>query len=178
MSETVDKKEIIADLVIENYSLRNEIGELREKHENECRQISQYDEELKEAKRMATVYDFARMCNNCGGCEECPMQELQNEIYNGVYAYFTTMSEHPKKVSEVVSKWCAEYPETPESVSEQPENPKKSYKDDLFEKFPNVIFRELDCALPCRGVLYGEDIDCESRNCIDCWNEVMENTDE
>lgn len=139
MSITADKKEIIADLVIENYSLRNEIKELREKHENECRQISQYDEELEETKRMAAIYGFARMCNNYGACEECPMLELQ---------------------------------------SEQPESPKKTYKDDLFEKIPNVIFRELDCALPCRGVLYGEDIDCESRNCVDCWNEAMKSANE
>lgn len=65
-----------------------------------------------------------------------------------------------------------------DNTPEQPKNPKKSYKDDLFEKFPNVIFRELDCVFPCRGVLYGKDIDCENRNCIDCWNEAMKSANE
>lgn len=56
------------------------------------------------------------------------------------------------------------------------EHPLKTYAQDFFEKFPNA--RKDSYGLPntvCRKTIYGEERNrCDDTNCVECWNEPME----
>lgn len=166
------RKRRILRLKLENRRLRKENKQLHDKHWSECRQIALYGDGSKKLKRTDAIHDFARMCNSYCDCAGCPMRELRN----GFHGCDATMRNYPEKVSEVVSKWCAEHPETPEGVSEQPEEPekpKKTYKEDFLEKFPNTFLKDSDIPWTCRDNAYGIQGPCENRGCVNCWNEVM-----
>lgn len=158
--------------------LKAEKESLEEKHESECRQISAYDEELKETKGMATIYDFARMCRANNDCEFCPMTKAKLAVD---YEYSTCaemMTDHPDEANAAILKWCAEHTEQPESVSEQPTKKQKTYKQDFLEKFPNAERRMDGSPSVCRNKVYNCGGCFLNKSCVSCWNEVMENADE
>ena len=66
------------------------------------------------------------------------------------------------------------------SVSEQQEKPKRTYKEDFLEKFPNARRYYYGDPASCRKNIYGHGIsNCpgydgkDGRNCVGCWNEAM-----
>lgn len=58
------------------------------------------------------------------------------------------------------------------SVSEQPEKPKRTYKDDFLEKLPDA---KLDVnGNPCVCVCHVySTVKCDKDTCGECWNKVM-----
>lgn len=58
------------------------------------------------------------------------------------------------------------------NASEQPTKPKKTYKEDFLEKFPNAKFKDDGNPCTCRNNAYGGEYCC-GMSCTDCWNEVM-----
>lgn len=61
-------------------TLEHKLATLEEKHLTECRQISEYDHELRQAKRLlkAAVEDFSKIYDHifdCDGmCDICPLR--------------------------------------------------------------------------------------------------------
>lgn len=150
----------IKELKIRNQELREKNELLEEKHWNECMMISQYDEELKKANGMATLYDYVRMCKALDENGACKNMSI----------------EYIDEVNALVLKWCAEHPEQPESVSEQPkgqEKPKKTYKAEFLEKFPNASLDVNGNPHACAHHIYGNKKCNKFDTCGECWNEVM-----
>lgn len=171
MSKMSRKRLIVKLMHREIKRLHKENKQLHDKHWSECRQIALYGDGSKKLKRTDAIHDFARMCNSYCDCAGCPMRELRN----GFHGCDATMRNYPEKVSEVVSKWCAEHPETPEGVSEQPEEPekpRKTYKEYFLEKLPDA---KLDVnGNPCVCVCHVySTVKCDKDTCGECWNKVM-----
>ncbi len=56
------------------------------------------------------------------------------------------------------------------------EHPRKTYKQDFLEKFPNAK-NSIDAGILssyCRNTLYGIEGRCLGHSCGECWNEEME----
>lgn len=114
-------------------------------------------------KRVATVFDYVRMCNSFnGGCEGCPL--------NGKYSCPPT--DFTEKDNDAIIDWCEEHPQ-------------KTYAQYFFEKFPKAKRckdkggKEYPEGV-CRAGIFGkekEDITCLVKTCSDCWNEVMPEND-
>lgn len=102
---------------------------------------------------MATIKDFARMCNSQISCEECSKGKINDMIECNQY-----ICSHPECAEAIIDKWCAEHPV-------------KTYRDDFFERFPKA--RKIANDLPCDCVnsFYGTDFHCD-KDCKFCWNQV------
>ena len=108
-------------------------------------------------KRIATLFDLARMCDTMD-CSECKLNPC-----------LTTMRCHPEWANDIVNDWCDEHPI-------------KTYMSDFLEKFPDYIRDEYGApAGLCPDGLYGNCVRClcdgdvaDNVVCIDCWNQPME----
>lgn len=112
-------------------------------------------------KRIATIYDYARMCKRMR-CEECPLSDCNNGHDCGCGAY---MQSHIDEANEIILKWCDEHPV-------------KTYKQDFLEKFPKV--RLGADGVPkggCVDYIYNTTTECDN-DCSACWNRPMEGSDE
>lgn len=121
---------------------------------------------LKEKARMIGA-DRDHACNF--HCEECQLKKENN----GTGAFCTVVEiVHPEKTVEIVEKWSKEHP-------------RKTYLEDLMEKYPNVLLNERGLPVqmcpyglgykkdPCFDGITGTAI-CDEQTCFDCWNTPME----
>lgn len=108
---------------------------------------------------MATIHDYARMCNAHG--ERCVTRNCPLSYENNRFEVMCKelVRKHPAEASDIIDKWCAEHPQ-------------KTYLQDFLEKFPNACLRP-DIPMGCRNNFYGWDSKLCERNCDDCWNKVM-----
>ncbi len=171
------RKRRISRLMCEIKRLRKENKQLHDKHWSECRQIALYDDEARKAKGEPTLRDYVRMCDAHSSCGDWPLDGWAER--RDVDSCQELLLEEPT-AEALISQWCAEHPEQPESVSEQPEKPKKTYKEDFLEKFPDARRYYYGDPASCRKNIYGHGISCcpgydgkDGRNCVGCWNEVM-----
>lgn len=106
---------------------------------------------------MATIHDFARICNYYEHCDDCPFS------ING-YACGNYLAECPNEATEKIDKWIAEHPI-------------KTYASNLYDKFPNAQKNSKGYPIMCLNNVYGDygcpydgiqntDGDC----CEECWN--------
>lgn len=103
---------------------------------------------------MAIITDYARMCKAHEDCSGCPLLSADNG--RGVVCN-VLLRKYPAEASAIIDKWCAKHPQ-------------KTYAEDYLERFPNADRNKSDTPCICRKVYYGER---GTKNCIDCWNEVM-----
>lgn len=110
---------------------------------------------LKEKARM-TNYDASS--ESCGiYCRECPLN-IQDNNSSGC---IKMECEYPDEAVSIVQQWSDEHP-------------RKTYKDDFLEKFPNASKGEIGypAAIPC--VIYKSNNFYCKHNCKECWDKVME----
>lgn len=121
---------------------------------------------------MATINDFARMCNANDSCKTCLIKAEMKKLY--ILECQGYIRRYPNEASDIIDKWCAEHPQ-------------KTYLEDFFAKFPNALKEDDGMPLACRENVYGTfhygsekvplcylfDDDCEEQMCTKCWNEVM-----
>ena len=117
MSKMRRKQLIIKLMRREIKRLRKENKQLHDKHWNECRQISAYDEENRKLRSALLAISG--------------------------------------------------------NASEQPTKPKKTYKEDFLEKFPNAELDVNGNPRVCRISCYGYCNCSAIGSCAACWNEVM-----
>lgn len=120
---------------------------------------------------MATINDFARMCNANESCKTCLIKAEMKKLY--ILECQGYIRRYPTEASDIIDKWCADHPQ-------------KTYSDDFFSKFPNAPKEDDGSPFLCRDYIYGifyhdnkkvppclllEEV--ERKKCIKCWNEVM-----
>lgn len=85
-------------------------------------------------------------------CSVCPF----SKINNGISVECDLLEAfHIEKAIAIVQKWSDEHP-------------RKSYKDDFLEKFPNACLNEVGQPHICRKLIYGY-ADCTGKSCFECW---------
>jgi len=107
---------------------------------------------LKERERMTKG-----RCPISEKCCKCPF----NHNNNGKQISCTQIEEkYPEQAVEIVEKWAKE-------------NPVKTYKNILLEKFPNTQLESDGTPDFCPNDIYGvkiKPLECHDIECIDCWN--------
>lgn len=99
---------------------------------------------------MATIADLKRMCKSFENCENCSLR----------YGCGTPASISDA-ADEVVEKWSKEHP-------------KKTFRDDFLEKFPNAPVDSNKLPKACLMDIYGDaNAKCkdEDYGCNECWNQ-------
>lgn len=120
---------------------------------------------------MATINDFARMCNANESCKTCLIKAEMKKLY--ILECQGYIRRYPTEASDIIDKWCAEHPQ-------------KTYLEDFFAKFPNAPKGYNGRPVPCREYIYGIYYsdnkkvarchildDNEEQMCTKCWNEAM-----
>ena len=111
---------------------------------------------LKEKNRMCDSYEIKDFCDHC------PLAEGNNGTDLDC---IDLQYEHPEKAVGIVEKWSKD-------------NPRKTYKDDFLEKFPNALVTDMGQPLACvKHIGYIKKCICEAPDypgCLDCWNTPME----
>ena len=99
-----------------------------------------------------------RMTDNCKDIYMCRKCKLGESINGEELSCINLEAWHPEQAVEIVEKWAKE-------------NPVKTCKDVLLEKFPKTILvEEQNRPSFCVGFLLGK-IKCEnSMSCVECWN--------
>lgn len=106
-------------------------------------------------ERTRMLNSLGRTYGKCAGvlCQNCPLY-LQNKLSCTCYDF---EAEHPLEATEIVRKWAEE-------------NPRKTRKDVLLEKFPNAEFCSDGSPRACcveLGMIPKEQ--CNLR-CMECWD--------
>ena len=95
-------------------------------------------------------------------CEECPLSSMNNGE-DIVCSDFETC--YPEKAIAIIQKWSDEHPQ-------------RTYLSEFLKNYPNTLLN--DAGLPIDVCLYNLGLtDCkEGRNCIECWNQPIEDGEE
>lgn len=106
---------------------------------------------------MATIHDFARICNYHEHCNGCPFNFEETDCGN----YLT---EHPDNSTRIIDKWIVEHPI-------------ETYASNFYNKFPNAQKNSEGYPKMCLRDVYGNCscIRVETQNmygdcCKECWN--------
>lgn len=109
---------------------------------------------------MATIHDFARMCNYHKFCAGCPLKinEWDCDVYLAAY---------PNEATEIIDKWIATHPI-------------KTYASNFYDKFPNATKNEDNRPEMCLMSVYGGGCPYDDKfasdeffgknYCKECWN--------
>ena len=105
----------------------------------------------------ATIYDFARMCNNFNfDCSECPLHLSGRGMCYDCGEFIIDLTD---KANEIILNWCKEHPAT-------------TRQSELLEMFPNVALVDCEFINICPkdiDIQYGAD--CNNQSCRDCKKE-------
>ncbi len=114
---------------------------------------------LIEKRRM--LDSLGRTDRDCNGvdCEECPLS--RHNSGKDINCYILEM-EHPMIATAIIGEWVKKHP-------------RKTYKDELLEKYPNANIQDDGLPLVCIRTLGIEERVCDSC-CYKCW--TMEVRDE
>lgn len=104
----------------------------------------------------ATIYDYARMCNFYGECNNCPFN--YEKTHCGTCNIF--MGKHPDKANEIILKWCKEHPI-------------KTRQSELLKIFPNIKTNDKGRIYMCpqkfdwKHKCHRSAPDCDCLKCMD-----------
>lgn len=117
------------------------------------------------SKTINFLHELKRLCGSRDECvanaaneEDCPMFGVCKLTHSKICA------EDAKKAIEIVQKWSDE-------------QPKKTYAQDFFEKFPKARSNSDGTPFVCRERIYGGEcpvLECDECWNKECWNEPME----
>jgi hypothetical protein len=97
-------------------------------------------------------------------CTDCPLSSFNNGS-SDMKSCFAFEKFYPKKAVVIVQKWSDEHPQ-------------KTYLSEFLKAYPNTLLN--DAGLPKDVCLYNLGLtDCRNdRNCVDCWNQPIEDGEE
>ena len=107
-----------------------------------------------------------RLCDSRTSCEAGADNKAQCLMYSFCRQSLMMRAEDATRVIEIMQKWSDE-------------QPKKTYLQDFFEKFPKTQSDSNGTPSVCRKTIYGEAPTkverCDGMEaCKNCWNEPME----
>lgn len=122
----------------------------------DCTKTEQYFAEKQRMVKLQT----GEVCEI--SCEECPLSSMNNGE-DIVCSDFETC--YPEKAIAIIQKWSDKHPQ-------------KTYLTEFLKNYPNTLLN--DAGLPIDVCLYNLGLtDCkEDRNCVDCWNQIIEDGEE
>lgn len=122
----------------------------------DCTKTEQYFAEKQRMVKLQT----GEVCEI--SCEECPLSSMNNGE-DIVCSDFETC--YPEKAIAIIQKWSDEHPQ-------------RTYLSEFLKNYPNTLLN--DAGLPIDVCLYNLGLtDCkEDRNCVDCWNQPIEEGEE
>lgn len=98
------------------------------------------------------------------GCSNCPLYSRSN---NKGLTCTDFEAFYPEKAIKIVQKWSDEHP-------------RKTYLSEFLKNYPNAWLNEK--GIPkrmCPSMLGLKDLeDCGERNCVECWNQPVEDGEE
>lgn len=121
-------------------------------------------------KRIASLYDYARVCKNYIGanntyfCFKCPLSEENNNTKENCAAFVINNID---KANEIIIRWCNEHPI-------------KTRLSELLKLFPNVDINGDNIVFCPNGFEknYRNHDDCLDMDCFECkkeyWTEEIE----
>lgn len=131
----------------------------------DCSKTENYFAEKRRLTKRRKIYGNAYMCKI--DCANCPLNSSNNGT-NGMTSCSDFETFYPEKAIAIVQKWSDEHPQ-------------KTYLSELLKIFPNTPLG--DDGMPeiiCPHHLGLKDIeDCEiDSNCVECWNQIIEDGEE
>lgn len=116
-------------------------------------------------KTINFLHEFKRLCASRDGCEADEANEEDCPMFGLCVDEPSICAEDVKVAIEAVQKWSDE-------------QPKKTYAQDFFEKFPDAQKHNSTKGrypAACRNTIYGGGcMGAGSSRCWKCWNEPME----
>lgn len=147
----------------------------KQKVEKYKAEVQDYGERLgKEVQKMIDcsktinyLLERNRMCDFHGGCEECPLYNVTDK--KNMFDDCDMIEEKfPDKAIAIVQEWSDEHQ-------------KKTYLSEFLKHYPNVQLYEVGTPkgiCPYHLGLMNKD-DCKKgRNCVECWNQPIEDGEE
>ena len=114
-----------------------------------------------------TIGFFVEMQRLCASRLDCSVKDDRCPLYEFCEKAIPNLSRKDTEYAiETLHKWSRE-------------NPRKTYAQDFFEKFPKAQSGSDGTPFVCKKTIYGEvppkDERCDRRGaCKNCWNEPME----
>ena len=107
-------------------------------------------------KEKATIYDFARFCEQYNDCEECPIIE---------FCFGENTKEVASKANETILNWVKEHPV-------------KTRQSEFLKMFPNAALVDEAINICPRDIDNQYGVDCNKLSCYTCkkkyWLEEVE----
>lgn len=105
----------------------------------------------------ATIYDFARMCNNFNfNCSECPLHLSGRGMCLGCGEFIIDLTD---KASEIILNWCKEHP-------------METRQDRFLKMFPNARKMNSGTLSICPKTVDATfDVNCSGRPCSGCYKD-------
>ncbi|MBQ0097356.1 MAG: hypothetical protein KBS62_00250 [Oscillospiraceae bacterium] len=145
--------------LLEAYRVAEELKQMKqaddkEKINQEEAKTNKTDYNAVEQKRVATIFDYERMCMSFEGCDTCPLSDYNNGEKVKCDVFILNNSD---KANEIILKYLAEHPA-------------KTYRQDFLEKFPNAPTHNDGYPVVCAYNIYNDsNFTCEN-SCVECWD--------
>lgn len=103
------------------------------------------------------IKEYSRLCNSYEDCIGCPFMERETNVSCDI------ISENAEQFVNTVVKWVEEHP-------------RKTIREDFFEKFPNSLKDSSGNPRICPEILGYGQFCCENieNKCTRCWNRPLE----
>ncbi len=104
----------------------------------------------------ATIFDFARMCNNFNfNCSECPLHLSGRGMCLGCGEFIIDLTD---KANEIILNWCKEHPV-------------ETRQDRFLKMFPNAALVNEDINICPKDIDNQYGADCNKLSCYTCKKE-------
>jgi hypothetical protein len=130
----------------------------------DCSKTANYFAEKQRMTRMRKLYVGMYKCEL--GCPDCPLSSFNNNATDRMTCREFEMY-YPEQAAAIVQKWSDEHPQ-------------RTYLSEFLKHYPNAQLK--DDGTPVGicphhlGLINKED--CKNRNCVECWNQPVEDGEE
>lgn len=130
----------------------------------DCTKTEDYFAEKRRLTKRRKIYGNAYMCKI--DCANCPLNSSNNGT-NGMTSCSDFETFYPEKTIEIVQKWSDEHPQ-------------KTFLTEFLKNYPNTPLEDDGTPnfCPYRLGLMSKDNCRKDHNCVKCWNQPVEESDE
>lgn len=130
----------------------------------DCSKTENYFAEKRRMTKRRKIYGNAYMCEL--NCTDCPLNSSNNDASDKMSCSdFETI--YPEKAIELIQQWSDE-------------NPEKTFLTEFLKHYPKALLKNDGTPVGIcpyhLGLINKED--CKNRNCVECWNQPIEDSEE